>query len=509
MSGKYILAHDLGTSGNKATLFDGEGNLVASAFADYPTHYPQPNHAEQNAEDWWRAVGSSSRELLARSGIDPGKIAAVGFSAMMAACLPVDEQGEALAPCIIWQDQRADVENRWMIDRCGSARIYHITGQRAGAGNSAPKYLWLRNHRPDIWKRTHRLLQPKDYVVYKLTGIFATDASDASHTALYSHDAGNWSDVLLEELGIDPELLPEICASSTVVGTITEAAADFTGLCAGTPVVIGAGDGGAAGVGAGAVELGAAYCVIGTSAWASVVTDAPFYDRLERTVTFCHARPGYFLPTGSMQAAGGARQWVWSQLGGNAVELDAAAAEVPAGSNGVIFLPYLMGERCPWWNSQARGAFVGLSMAHGHAEMARAVLEGVAIGLRQILSTLNEYSPPWGAKKIDSVRLIGGGGKSMLWQQIIADVLGIPVHLLELQGEATSWGAAVIAGVAIGQWDWSKAVERGHVRRIIEPNPVDARRYAELAMLYEDAYRALVPTFGSLARFAAGPSEST
>jgi len=497
MPGKYILAHDLGTSGNKATLFDGEGTLVASAFAGYPTHYPQPNHAEQNADEWWRAVGISSRELIARSSIDPAQIAAVGFSAMMAACLPVDETGEALAPCIIWQDQRASVENQFMIDRCGFKRIYQITGQRCSAGNSAPKFLWLRNHQPEVWARTHKLLMPKDYVVHKLTGVFASDYSDASHTMLFDLGAHDWSDDLLQEVGIDRSLLPDLYPSPTVVGEVTEYAAAFTGLKAGTPVVIGAGDGGAAGVGAGVIAPGTAYCVIGTSAWASVATDAPIYDRLERTMTFAHAHPGRYIPTGSMQAAGGARQWVWEQLGGDGVDLDAAAASVPAGSNGVVFLPYLMGERSPWWNPQARGVYAGLSLAHGRGEMARAVLEGVAIGLRQIVYALRESCP-----QIDSVRLIGGGGKSTLWQQIVADVLGMPVHLLELQGEATSWGAAVTAGVAVGQWRWEKAAERGSVRRTIEPNLADAFRYAELAEIYEETYRALVPTYDRLARFA-------
>lgn len=497
MSGNYILAHDLGTSGNKATLFDGEGNLIASAFAGYSTRYPHPNHAEQDANEWWRAVGVSSRELLGRSGIAADEIAAVGFSAMMAACLPVDEQGEALAPCIIWQDQRASVENQFMIDRCGFKRIYQISGQRPSAGNSAPKYLWLRDHAPELWRRTYKLLMPKDYVVHKLTGVFASDYSDASHTMLFDLERRDWSVELLAEVGIERGILPDLFPSPTVVGEVTDAAAAFTGLKSGTPVVIGAGDGGAAGAGAGVIEPGTAYCVIGTSAWASVATDAPIHDRLERTMTFCHAHPERYIPTGSMQAAGGARQWVWGHLGGDGVDLDAAAAGVPAGSNGVVFLPYLMGERSPWWNPQARGAFVGLSMAHGRGEMARAVLEGVAIGLRQIVFALRESCP-----QIDSVRLIGGGGKSNLWQQIVADVLGMPVHLLELQGEATSWGAAVTAGVAIGQWEWEKAAERGSVRRTIEPNLANAFRYAELAEIYEETYRALVPTYDRLARFA-------
>lgn len=505
MSGKYILAHDLGTSGNKATLFDGAGNLVASTFAGYRTVYPLPNHAEQNADDWWRAVGASTRELIARSATDPAEIAAVGFSAMMAACLPVDESGAALAPCIIWQDQRAEAENQYMIDRCGFKRIYHITGQRPSAGNSAPKFLWLREHRPNVWKQTYKLLMPKDYVVQKLTGVFASDPSDASHTMLFDLAKGDWSGDLLAEIGIDRAVLPDLYPSPTVVGEVTPEAAAFTGLAVGTPVVIGAGDGGAAGIGAGVVDPGAAYCVIGTSAWASVATDAPLYDAHERTMTFCHAHPERFIPTGSMQAAGGARAWVWGQLGGDEVDLDAAASASPAGSNGIVFLPYLMGERSPWWNPQARGAFVGLSMAHSRGDMARAVLEGVAMGLRQIVYALRETcaSVPGGAN-IDSIRLIGGGGKSSLWQQIVADVLDMPVHLLELQGEATSWGAAVIAGVAVGQWDWSLAAERGNVRRVIEPNIANALRYAELADVYTETYRALTPTYDRLARFAAG-----
>ncbi|BAM01256.1 MULTISPECIES: xylulokinase [Caldilinea] len=494
MSGKYILAHDLGTSGNKATLFDAAGRLVESAFAPYETHYPHPNWAEQNPQAWWEAVCSASRQLLSKAGVPPAEIAAVGFSGMMMGCLPVTAAGEPLRSCIIWADQRAQEEAAFIAARCGADEVYLRCGHRTSAAYVAPKILWVRNHQPEIYERAAKFLVPKDYLVYRLTGEFATDYSDASGTLLFDLTARRWHHPFLDALELSAGQLPTPYPSPTVVGRVTAQAAQATGLAVGTPVVIGGGDGSCAGVGAGVIEPGSAYCVIGTSAWISVSTLTPVPDPQQRTMTFHHVHPERYAPMGVMQLAGGAREWAWKALADGDLDLDAAAAAVEPGAGGLLFLPYLMGERSPWWNPQARGAFIGLAMPHTKAEMARAVLEGVAFGLRQILDSLREQTAG-----IESLRLIGGGGRSRLWPQILADVFGLPIHVLELTGEATSWGAAVTAGVGVKLYDWSIAAERSRVVQVIEPDATHRERYEQLLSLFTESYLALAPIYAKLA----------
>jgi xylulokinase len=494
MAQHYILAHDLGTSGNKATLFDADGQLVGSAFAPYATAYPQPNWAEQEPEDWWRAVCATTRELLASSRVAPDTIGAVGFSGMMMGCLPVDGGGTPLRNCIIWADQRAQVEAQAVADACGADEVYLRCGHRTSPAYCAPKILWVRTHQPEIYGATAKFLVPKDYIVHKLTGVFATDYSDASGTLLFDLIGRCWHAPFLRALGLDAGQLPTPHPSNAVVGEVTPAAATATGLAAGTPVVIGGGDGSCAGVGAGVIEPGSAYCVIGTSAWISISTLAPLPDPFQRTMTFHHVHPQRYAPMGVQQMAGGAREWAWKALdSGGLLDLDEAAAKAEAGAGRLLFLPYLMGERSPWWNPLARGAYVGLAMQHGKPEMARAVLEGVAYGLRQILDVLRQQ-----AAGITSMRLIGGGGKSRLWRQILADVFQLPIHMLELKGEATSWGAAVAAGVAIGQYDWSIAAQRSRVVEMVEPDVSNAQLYEEMLAVYTASYEALAPIYAQL-----------
>mgnify|MGYP005839756069 FL=1 len=493
MSDRYILAHDLGTSGNKATLFDAQGHLVNSAFAPYDTAYPRPNWAEQNPQSWWEAVCSTSQKLLASSNISANKIAAIGFSGMMMGCLPVAADGAPLRSCIIWADQRAQEEAAFVAGRCGADEVYLRCGHRTSPAYCAPKILWVRNHQPDIYARAAKFLVPKDYIVHRLTGEFATDYSDASGTLLFDLTARRWHQPFLDALGLSADQLPTPYSSNTVVGHVTPHAARESGLAPGTPVVIGGGDGSCAGVAAGVIEPGTAYCVIGTSAWISVSTLTPAPDPQQRTMTFHHVHPERYAPMGVMQLAGGARDWAWKTLSDGDFDLDVAAAAVEPGAEGLIFLPYLMGERSPWWDPQARGAFVGLSMQHNKPQMARAVLEGVAFGLRQILDSLREQTPD-----IDALRLIGGGGKSRLWPQILADIFGTPIHMLELTGEATSWGAAVAAGVGVSLYDWSIAAERSQVVRIIEPIAANRPRYEVLLERFTESYLALKPVFGRL-----------
>ena len=492
-----ILAHDLGTTGNKASLFDADGALLGSAFAGYDTDYPQANWAEQNPDDWWRAVCDTTRELLSETGAAPTAIAAVGFSGQMMGCVPIDAAGRPLRSCIIWADTRAQSQALRMADLCGSSRIYRTAGHPASPAYSAPKILWVRDEQPEIYEQAVCFLQPKDYLVYKLTGSLVTDYSDASGTLLFDLETRSWDQDFLAALDLPKDRLPALHASIDVVGEVTREAADATGLAVGTPVVIGGGDGSCAGVGAGVIAPGDAYCNLGSSAWISVASSAPIPDPKERTITFHHVHPQRYAPMGTMLAAGGARQWAWELLAQEGVDLEAALDETQPGAGGLVFLPYLLGERSPYWNPLARGTFVGLSMSHTRPQMARASLEGVALHLRLILDALSEQVPG-----IEIMRIIGGGTRSPLWRQILADSFRMPVHTLDLQAGATSWGAAVAAGVGVGLYDWSIADERIRVIDVTEPNVENMAFYDELASIFADTYSALEPIYERLARLA-------
>lgn len=498
---RYILAHDLGTTGNKANLFDERGRPVASAFAGYGTAYPCPGWAEQDADDWWRAVRDSTRELLASSSARPGDIAVVSFSGQMMAALPMDKSGVPLRSAIIWADQRATAEAECLARCCGAEQVYRRTGHRAGASYTAAKMVWIQRYQPELYARTHQFLQAKDYAVYRLSGVFATDYSDGSGTNLFDLERRDWAMDMIQAVGLDPQKLPPVHSSDTVIGKVTPEAAAETGLLSGTPVVIGGGDGACATVGAGSVHPGDAYNYIGSSSWIAVTAEQPLYDPQMRTFTFAHLDPKLYFPAGTMQCAGGSYDWLERLLRGEGEarlydEMSAAAADIEPGAGGLLFLPYLIGERSPHWNPLARGAFVGLTMSHSRAEMARAVLEGVAFNLKMILDALLEQGTV-----IQAMRLIGGGARSALWRQILADVYGLPILRPALLAEATSLGAAIAGGVGVGLFpDFSVAHELVQVEEAERPNAAAQARYAELYSLFQETYRALEPMYEQLGK---------
>jgi len=480
----YILAHDLGTTGNKATLFDDQGWLIASHAAHYPVDYPQAGWAEQAPIDWWRAVGISTRALLAATHSDPADIAAVTFSGQMMGIVPIDETGQPLRSAIIWADQRAVEEAETIGTRCGPQQVYQRTGHRVSPAYLAAKILWVKRHQPDLYRQTKKFLCAKDFVAFKLTGQCATDYSDASGSNLFDLTQRMWSTDLIDAIGLEAATLPDVHASTDILGAVTREASEATGLKAGTPVVIGGGDGACATVGAGVIAPGEAYCNLGSSAWISFASAAPLFDPQQRTFTFHHLHPRLFTPMGTMQAAGGARDWL-AQLIGDVT--DAELAQVAPGCEGALFLPYLIGERSPWWNPQARGAFVGLTMNHTRATLARAALEGVAFNLRLILDALESQGAV-----LPAMRVIGGGAQSPVWQQILADVFARPIHLLDLQGEASSWGAAVAGGIGVGVYaDWNIAPARAEVKAIIDPIAAQVELYADRLAVFTETYRAL------------------
>lgn len=496
----YILAHDLGTTGNKANLFDADGQAVRSAFAGYATRYPRAGWAEQDPADWWRAVVETTRALLAEPGIAPQEIAAVSFSAQMMAGLPVDAAGQPLRPAIIWADQRATREADLLREACGAEQLYRRTGHRISAAYTGPKMLWIREHEPELFARTRIFLQAKDYVAYRLTGQFATDYSDASGSNLFNLDQRAWDEEILAAVGLARGLLPEAHPSHHVAGQVTLEAAVATGLLAGTPVVIGGGDGACATVGAGVVGEGDAYNYIGSSSWMAVASPRPLYDPQQRIVNFAHLDPQQVCPMGTMQAAGGAYQWLsgWIARGEENPEryreMDRWAAQTPPGAEGLLFLPYLMGERSPYWNPEARGAFVGLSMRHGRGHAARAAMEGVAYNLRMILDALTEQGVA-----PQAMRLIGGGAKSAVWRQILADILGLPILRPQLLAEATALGAAIAGGVGVGLWpDYGVAHRLVAAAEAERPDPAARETYNARYPLFQEVYRALEPLYGRL-----------
>ncbi len=503
----YIIAHDLGTTGNKATLYDREGKLVGSVFVSYNTEYAHVGWAEQHPEDWWQAVCRSTHQLIRETLIQPNDVACITFSGQMMGCVAVDEHARPLRKAIIWADIRAVQQAEWVATRIDRNRIYEITGHRLSSSYSLAKMLWLRDHQPDIYAQTYKFLHAKDSVIARLTGVFVTEPSDASSMNLYDLERGEWSQEIIEATQLNPNQLPQIRQSVDVVGEVLPHIADEVGVAAGTPVVVGGGDGACAAAGAGVIHEGSAYNYIGSSSWIAISTDKPIYDPAQRTFTFGHVVPGKVMPTGTMQAAGASYQWTRDQLaqtehesaerlGVNVYELmNLQASHAEAGSNGLLFLPYLMGERSPRWNPNARGGFIGLTIRHTRADMMRAVLEGVTFNLRVILDAFTRQGV-----SIEAMRLIGGGASGRFWNEIMANIYGIPVHRLAILEEATSMGAALTGGVGIGLYPNFDMIEQMNaIAETIPPTPEIQARYEQLYPIFEASYHALVPIYEQLA----------
>lgn len=504
--GNYILSHDLGTTGNKATLYDREGNLVASSFYPYPTYYPHPNWVEQNPLDYWEAVKVSTRELLTKSRVRAGDIAVISFSGQMMGCLPVDKDGNPLRNIIIWADQRGIKEADFIREKIGEKRVYEITGHRVSPTYSASKILWIRNNEPDIFNRTYKFLLAKDFIIYKLTGRYVTDYSDASGTNLFDLKEERWSEEIISLLDIPLERLPELHSSLEVIGELNVTSAEDLGLVSGIPVVAGGGDGACAACGAGVVREGDSYNYLGSSSWIAIASKKPIYDPKLRTFTFHHLAPGLFMPTGTMQSAGLSYQWVRDNLATEEKEvgrdlglspyeiMDLEAEKILPGSEGLIFLPYLLGERSPHWNPNAKGVFIGITPRHTRAHLMRSVLEGVGFNLKIILEAFLSQGI-----EIKEIRLIGGGGKSRLWAKILANIFEKDILRMEILEEATSLGSAIAGGVGVGIFP-NLEVTRGLVKvkeRFI-PEKREIEIYRRLYPIFLDAYDRLIPIFERL-----------
>jgi xylulokinase len=498
-----IISHDLGTTGNKATLVSNEGTLVAAVTVRYPVQFGPGGRAEQNPNDWWNAMAEANRQLLEKGDVTSAAIDVVSFSGQMMGVVAVDKVGDPVRPAIIWADTRSSVQCSKLLRQVDMKRAYEITGHRLNPTYSLSKLMWLKETEPDTFAHIDTILQAKDYLAYRLTGVRATDPSDASGTNAYNQKTGAWSAELIDVAGINMKLFPEIVASTTVIGTVTSSAASQTGLAVGTPVVIGGGDGPMAALGAGIIdETSGAYAYLGSSSWVSVCADRPLHDPLMRSMTFNHVIPGRFVPTATMQAGGASLEWLTSVLSptddDKYLALLEQASYAKAAEEGLFFLPHLLGERSPYWNPNARAAFVGLLIHHGRGELMRSVLEGVAFNLYTGLTAFEESGTV-----VNSIDVIGGAARVGMLLDIFADVWGIPVAARDLVDEANAVGAAVVGGIGVGIFG-NFDVATQFSKRIIRREP-DVTRHARSAIEYSrfmDAYRRLEPWFDGLAELS-------
>lgn len=499
---EYILAHDLGTSGNKATLFSVDGQLIGSRTYAYEVYYDQPLYAEQDADSWWRAVCLSTKELMEAYAVAAEDVKAVSFSGQMMGCLPVDREGRALRRSIIWADQRAQKEAAILGEKIDDQKFYQIVGHRNTASYGIQKAMWLKANEPEIYENTYKFLNAKDYMAFKLTGKFYTDCSDANSMTCFDLAARQWSEEIVAASGVDYDKLPEIVESIQYIGNVTEQAAKETGLSTATKVIMGAGDGVAANVGAGSVEPGKAYCCMGTSAWVAATSEKPVLDANRRIVCWAHAVPGMYSPNGTMQYAGGSYKWMKEVICHEEIRMaeekgcspydiiNEKIASCEPGADGLLFLPYLMGERAPRWNPDAKGVFFGLTASTSREQILRSVLEGIVMNLGICLDILRQQTP------VEELLLIGGAARSSQWQKAIADIFRVPVLVPQYLEEANSMGAAVIAGVGSGLFQDFSAIDRFiKVQQRMEPNADHVKRYEEARPRFNAVYEALEPLF--------------
>jgi xylulokinase len=492
-----LLGIDVGTGGSRAVLIHESGRIVAAATIEHaPFVSPQTGWAEQDPVDWWRASAAAIRRVLESDNVRPEDIGAVGLSGQMHGSVLLDQRDEVVRPALIWCDQRSALQCEKLTQTIGAEQLISLTCNPALTGFTLPKMLWVRDNEPELWKQVRSVLLPKDYVRFKLTGDKATDVADASGTLLLNVAERKWSDEMLAATEINLSLLPRVYESPEITGTVSDVAAETTGLRAGTPVVAGAGDQAGGAVGIGIVKPGAVSATIGTSGVVFAATNSPALDPKGRVHTFCHAVPGRWHVMGVTQGAGLSMRWFRDQFGAGAGDGDTydrmteEAAGIAPGANGLLWAPYLMGERTPHLDPSARAALVGLTASHTRAHVIRAIMEGVAFSLRDSFEIFNEMKVP-----VESVRLGGGGARSGLWRQIQADIYGRTVATVEAE-EGAAYGVAMLAGVGIGVWSSVDSACDAVVRTrdIVEP---DRKSQEVLARQYK-SYRALYPALRSI-----------
>lgn len=499
----YLLGIDIGTSGTKTVLFDINGNTIASSTKEYPLYQPRIGWAEQDPADWWKATYTSINEVILKSGVNKEDIKGVGLSGQMHGLVMLDGEGNVLRRSIIWCDQRTEKECYEITENVGKDRLIEITANPALTGFTASKILWVKNNQPSVYEKCRKILLPKDYIRYMLTDEFATEVSDASGMQLLDIAKRDWSNEVLTKLGIDKSMLAPVFESYVITAGISKKAAELTGLKEGTPVAGGAGDQAAGAVGNGIVKEGLVSSTIGTSGVVFAHVDKATIDKAGRIHTFCHAVPNAWHVMGVTQAAGLSLKWFRDNFCASEMEtanllgvdpyilMDQEALSVTAGANGIFYLPYLMGERTPHLDANAKGVFFGLSAIHTKKDMLRAVMEGVCYSLLDCMEIIKETGIT-----VKEIRASGGGGRSNLWRQMQSDMFSCEVKTIN-SSEGGALGVAILAGVGIGLWS---SIEEAcsqiiKVKSSINPNDDATAVYRKGYQTYKQLYKNLKELF--------------
>lgn len=502
----YLLGIDIGTTSTRALIINEDGALVASSTRDYPLYTPKPGWAEQNPKDWWKATVLAIKEILSNSKVAPSDIACIGLSGQMHGSVFLDKDGEVIRPAILWNDQRSYSQCEEIYRIFGYEGFIKLSYNKALPGFTASKILWLREEEPQNYKKVYKILLPKDYIRYKLSGKYVTEVSDAAGTVLMDIPKRAWSDEILKGLGIKKELLPDVYESHEITSRVSKEASLATGLLEGTPIAGGGSDNAAGAVGSGIVREGIISDSIGTSGVVFATSDKPLYDNQGRVHSFIHAVPGKWHLTGVTLSAAGSLKWYYEAFGPSMeIEekfpslkgyelLNKEAEKVPPGSEGLIFLPYLSGERSPHGDPHARGVFFGISYVHTRDHFVRAIMEGVAFSQFDCLSLMKEVGI-----SSDKVVIFGGGAKSKVWRKIIADVLGLKIVTLNVE-EGPAYGAALIAGVGCGVYNSVEEAVDKTIKEVAEVNPdnKNVKKYKEFYKLYRSLYEDLKQEFKRL-----------
>ncbi|MBN8657171.1 MAG: xylulokinase [Anaerolineae bacterium] len=490
----YFLGIDTSTTSSKALLIDEKGEVIAVASNPHTLQTPKPLWSEQDPREWWEAVAASIKSVLEKAGISGERVGAVGLTGQMHGLVLLDNAGNVLRPAILWNDQRTQSQCDEIHRIIGKEKFIRITGNVALTGFTAPKILWVKENEPDVYAKAKHVLLPKDYVRLKLTGTYAMDKADGAGTVLFDLNARDWSDEVLSALDIPRTWMPKTFEGTEFTGYVTEEAAALTGLKVGTLVAAGGGDQAAGAVGVGAVEPGIVGLTVGTSGVVFATTPSALIEPEGRLHAFCHAVPGMWHFMGVMLSAAGSLQWYRDTLAPNVSfdDLLKEAESIPAGSEGLQFLPYLSGERTPHPDPLARGAFIGLTLRHSRAHMTRAVLEGVAFGLKDSFTLIQNA----GLGKITQVRASGGGTKGALWRQILASVLEAELVTVNTT-EGGAYGAALLAGVGAGQWNDVASACKACIRITGSTSPIEkeAEVYRKSYAIYQELYPALKSSF--------------
>ncbi len=509
----YLLGIDIGTTSARAVIIEKSGSLVASASKDYPLITPQPGWTEQNPREWWDATLFAIKKVLSSSDIDPHKLECIGLTGQMHGSVFLDKEGQVIRPAILWNDQRTFKQCERIYEIFGYREFIKLAHNKALPGFTATKIMWLEENEPDNFKKIYKVLLPKDYIRYKLSSKFITDVSDASGTILLDVENRRWSDQILEGLGIDRNMLPELCESTEILSKVNSEAAQATGLAEGTPIAGGGSDNTAGAVGSGTVKEGFVSDSLGTSGVVFASSDTPVYDEEGRIHCWCHSVPGKWLTVAATLSAAGSLKWYHDRFGPSKhikekhpqssgyKLLDKQAEEVPVGSEGLIFMPYLAGERylsgvgSRYGDPHARGVFFGISYMHTQDHFVRSIMEGVAYSQLDCLSILESQGV-----SAQKVALFGGGAKSGLWRQIIADVLDKNIVTLNVD-EGPAFGAALIAGAGCGIYDSVEQAAGSIIKEVDEINPIEENvaKYRKLYKIYKSLYEGIKGSYKQLA----------